>query len=285
MKIRKVNISQIRESVNLSAQYQISIGAAIRNYQSLLNRKFKKNKKLTFSELTEELTVDNAIKDDILIMNHLGGKQIIEIVSEVKKIKSIYNAYRIVDKRISSQYLLWFLSKKEIKDYLLVNTTGGVIRRFPIKVFEELLIPLPTIINKKNTRNRLVLQKDDNLIRRIIRNFYQDYQDNLDNKSFDTAIILAGAICEAILYESLIELGVPENILSRNKTLGTLIEFAQIKELDKTYGVSLAHFENIKQHRNKAIHIGSAIKRLEKGEIINLEVFKDFDNIIKNFGL
>jgi hypothetical protein len=285
MRIEKVNINQIKKSNTFIIQYHLDIEPIHRKYLSLLNKTFKDSIKIPLSQLTNKI-VNNVIeKGDVIIKNFPDGRLVFEIAKTITKGKSNWIRYRIIDKRVSPEYLLWFLSKKEIMHYLSIHATGSVIRVIPPKFIEELSIPLPTVINLKNRRSKLSLSYGDSSIRKIIQSFYQDYQENFDMNRFDTAIILAGAICEAILYESLIELGVSEKILSQNKTLGQLIEFAQIKELDSIYGINLTHFESIKQQRNKTVHIGSALKRLENGEILDKSIFREFDNIIKIFGI
>lgn len=285
MKIKTINIEQVRESKILNTRYHMDIVPIMKKYNDLLNKKFKDCLKVPFRDLTEEISNGQVEKDDIIIKNLPNGKLAIEIAKKSQKVKSVWAKYRVCDKRVSSQYILWHFSNKEVKDFMGVHAIASVLGQIPLSIIENLVIPIPKLLIHNSTKNKVTVSTKKNAVREIIRRYYEDYQENYNANRFDTAIILAGAICEAILFEALVEVGISESILSRNKTLGTLIEYAQIKELDKIFNVNLTHFESIKQHRNKAIHIGLAIKKLENGEIIDKNAFKDFDHIIKNFGI
>ena len=286
MRVDKIDITQIKDSDTLLAFYHMNIEPIRKGYKNLLNKKFDGCEKLPFHKFVQRINIEEIKHGDIIIKSIHDGSLSISIYNGNSSKPIFGSFFRILDKRISAEYLIWFFSQVEIKNYLGIHATGGVINRIPLQVLYDVFIPIPKIINSKQKKNKTILsKKQESPVREIIRNFYQDYQENLNANRLETAIILAGAICEAILYEALIEEGVPEKILSQNKTLGTLLEFAEIKELNKLLKVNLTHFENIKQQRNKTIHIGSSIKRLENGEIINKEVFNDFDHIIKNFGI
>jgi hypothetical protein len=285
MRFNTVNINQIKKSSTFLVQYHLDIEPINTRYQNLLSKQMKNSIKVPFNKLTNRVQNREIEKGDIIIKNYPDGRLLFELAKKAGKEKPYWIKYRVIDNRVSPEYLLWFFSKKEILEYLSLHATGSVIRMIPSKVVEGILIPIPKVISDRSKKSKVSFTNNNGLIRQIIQNFYLDYQENLNMNRFETAIILAGAICEAILYESLLEVGIKEKILSQNKTLGHLIEYAQIKELDKTLGINLTHFENIKQQRNKTIHIGSAIKRLENGEIIEKQIFKEFDNIIKHFGI
>lgn len=285
MKIEKINIKQISNSATFLAQYHIGIEPIKQGYLNYLSKKLKDSKKIPFSKLTDKISEGKAQKGDIVIKTHSSGKLLIEILKSPETVKPNWIIYRINNEKVSPEYLLWHFSQPQVKEYINIHAIGGVIRHIPIKIIEEILIPIPKILDNKSKINRVTLKNENNLVREFIRNYYLDYQENLNNNRYDIAIILAGVICEAILYETLLEVGVPERIISQNKTLGNLIEYAIIKEVDKELGIELSHFHNIRIHRNKAVHIGAAVKRLETGEIFDKTVFNSFDQIIKNFGI
>lgn len=285
MNNKAINISQVRKYGMLKTSYNKNIESIKRNLGILLDKKFKDSLKIPFKDLVTRVSNGDMQEGDIVIKSLFNQDLLIEVDKKLDKKNSINIRYRIKDNRISANYLLWFFSKPEVTEYLKIHLTGTVIRRIPIEIVLNMLIPIPPILDKKHKNNRIVLSDKKSPIREIIGKFYQDYQINFKENRLETSIILAGAICEAILYESLLDVGVSDKILSQNKTLGSLIEYAQIKELDKEYEVNLTHFEAIKQNRNKTIHIGSALKTLEAGSSVDREIFKDFDNIIKNFGI
>jgi len=285
MKINKVHIAQIHKSKTFLAFYHVNIEPIKKGYHDYLNRKLKDSTKLPFYELTDRVDASEAHMGDIVIRNHPSGKLLIEIIKNPKTVKSNWIIYRINNKKVSPEYLLWHFSKPKIKDFINIHAVGSVIRNIPLQVIEDILVPIPKVLDKKSKKSRISLKTDNNLVREYIRNFYSDYQENLNNKRYETSIILAGAICEAILFEILVELGVPAKMISQNKTLGTLIDYAKIKEVDKELGIDLSYFDNIRKNRNKSVHIGAAVKRLETGEIFDKTVFNSFDHIIKNFGI
>jgi hypothetical protein len=286
MRSKKINIKQIKNSNTLSIPYHMDIVPIRRKYEKFLNKKFSDNVKVPFKKLVEKVNNDESQIGDIIIFNYIEAKLKIEVIQKNKKTKKfIHNVFRVIDDRVSAQYILWIFSQNEVKEYIKIHAVGSLLRHIPLQVIENLMIPIPRLLDKNSSKNRITISTNHNPVREVIKNFYLDYQENFNSNRYNTAIILAGAICEAILYESLIEVGIPEKILSQNKTLGTLIEYAHIKELDKHYKINLTHFESIKQERNKAIHIGLAVKKLKEGEIISQYAFKDFDQIIKNFGI
>lgn len=284
MRFKKANINQVAKAGTFHAQYHLDIEPIKKRYNNHLNKKFKGCDKLPFSKIANKISRENQKKGDILLRNFPDGKLFLLVLKTKPDNKLSNTVYRIIDSRISAEYLIWYLSHNEVKNYLKVHATGGVIRTFPLKLLNELLIPIPKVIGAKQKKSKVSFVDSVSPLREIIRHFYQDYKDNYEEKRYEAAIILAGAICEAILYEALVDEGVTEDLLSQ-KTFGTLIEFAKVKELDKLLNINLTHFENIKKQRNSTIHIGSSLQRYQKGEIINKDAFIDFDHIIKNFGI
>ena len=194
MKIKKVHITQLNKSKTFLAPYHINIEPIKERYHYYLNRKLKDSNKLPFHKMADRVDASDAKKSDIVIRNHPSGKLLIEIIKN-QTVKLNWIVYRINNKKVSPEYLLWHFSQPKIKDYINIHAVGSVIRHIPVRIIEDSLIPIPKVLDEKSKKCRISLKTNNNLVREFIRNFYLDYQENLDNKRYETAIILAGAIC------------------------------------------------------------------------------------------
>lgn len=192
---------------------------------------------------------------------------------------------------ITADYLAWFLKRDFVKKYLMDHVSGSVFPRVPRKVLFDLLIPLPTQARKKPAFDSSfssgfdsVIANAENPFRRMITNYFRDYQFNLEKERYTAAIILAGAISEAILYQLLIDNGVNQKILNddRNLGLGKLITYIKLLKLDKNLDFPLTHFSELQRFRNSAVHVSLAIKNEKPFIRQNLNCF---DQIIKHFGI
>ena len=202
----------------------------------------------------------------------------VRIAEKNRTIKSKFYRIDILNKQISKNYLIWYLNQKPIQNYLSLFVKGNIIPFLPRKDFLELKIKLPTKKHYPKIPETSIKITSD--YRKVLERFYQEYENNKKYNNLFSCGVLAGAICETILLEYLIEAGVKEKLLER-KMFGQLIEIAEIKDLDD---FPLEDFKKIKKIRNN-IHpnvVKGNFLTIDKDIINNL---KSFDKIIAHFGI
>ncbi|HEX5717027.1 MAG TPA: hypothetical protein VF179_12760 [Thermoanaerobaculia bacterium] len=255
---------------------------------SFLDRKFKRNTRLPLAKLVEPIKYGSTIKPGTLVIMASGDRKLrLKILDKETPHKGFSEPLALNtnahEHRVTPNYLLWYLSHEAIRDHLLSHATGSVILRVPRVVIHSLPVPLPSRAVKDKGVDEVVLTKKDDPLSRLIDQFYHDYRMNLDRGSFRTAVILAGAICEVILYQLLLEHGVDQSMLSndRNLALSKLLDYVRLLKLDRSEGLPLTHLNDIRKKRNSAIHAGP----LAGGKEFSKSDLDSFDHIIRYFGI
>lgn len=262
---------------------------SLQSYMSKLDSKFKKNSKVPLRKVIEQSKRGSIIPlGTLVLMPFVNGEIRLKILETDTPDKGFSIPLRISEEgakqNVSPNYLGWYLRHDFVKEYLLLFVQGSVFPRIPKAKLFELLIPLPTYKREFTNPIEASILKTENPFRELINNFYGDYLVNFKQKRFTTAIILAGAISEAILYQLLLENEVDYKILEDDRTLGLgkLITYVQLLKLDKKLDFPLTHFIELQKHRNSAIHVGLAVKKkvsFAQGDL------NCFDQIIKSFGI
>lgn len=258
------------------------------NFNSFIGKRFQGHKIQKLASMIDYLKHGQIIPRGTLVIMASGSTHLqLKILEKDTPHKGFSMPLPIRDsalaKGITPNYLHWFLSQSEISSELMQHARGSVFLRIPKIIIDQIPVPIPRKIQDWPSQANLILKKDTDEFKSLIAMFYEDFQLNVKHKRYRTAVILAGAICETMLFQLLIECGVEKNLLEEDKlALGGLIKYVKLLKLDKELGIPLNHIQEIQKSRNKAVHIGAS--KLTNYVFSHNDV-KAFDHIIKYFGI
>lgn len=260
-----------------------------RNLTSFLDQKFRKNQRVILANLIDPIKHGSVIPAGTLVLMASGDRKLrLKILETNTPHKGFSEPMPLNDYAhehwVTPNYLLWYLSQEQIREYLLSHATGTVFLRVPRKILHNLLIALPTRVVKPRNVGEVVIARRDDPFSKLIDEFYKDFRLNFTSGRFRTATILAGAICEVILYQLLIDQGASPKMLSEDRSLalGKMLDYVRLLRLDQASDFPMTHLIDLQKKRNSAIHAGMLISRQR---LFLAEDLAPFDHVIRYFGI
>lgn len=259
------------------------------NLDSFLGKNFRGHKIQKLGSLIDPLKHGQTIPKGTLVVMASGDTKLrLKILDKDTPHKGFSSPLRLkqtaIIKGITPEYLRWYLAQPEVAEELIKYATGSVFLRVPKSILDSIPVPTPKKPRDMPAQGDVVFQKEMDGFLRVIRIFYEDFLLNVQHERYRTAIILAGAICEAMLFQLLREAGVEKSLLEEDRqlALGRLIKYTKLLKLDKELGVPVNHIQEIQKKRNIAVHIGASDS---KNGSFCAEDIKVFEQIVKYFGL
>ncbi|MEK7707135.1 MAG: hypothetical protein AAB380_03980 [Verrucomicrobiota bacterium] len=257
------------------------------NLTSKLDTTFPGQKRILLGELVDNLRHGTMIPRGTFVIMASGDRN---IRAKILEKDAPHRGFSVplplnkaaVECRITPRYLLWFFSHAFIGEHLLHHATGTVFLRVPKNVLHELPIPVPKGASKLVLTKEVVIKKTDDEFGVQLGAFYDDYVLNVRHGRYHTAIILAGAMAEMIVYQSLLDQGVDRKLLERdhNLGLGKMLTYLKLLKLEKE--VPLTHLHELKKKRNAAVHAGSLARSTARFGKSDLTCF---DHIVRHYGI
>jgi hypothetical protein len=254
-----------------------------------LDSNFKNNRRVNVSALVKKIRSGESIPVGSLVLMASGDRRIRFKILEQSAIHKGFSEPLVLNEfaaehKVTTNYLHWYLTRDEVVKCLVENARGAVFLRVPRKVLHAIPVPLPTTITRIKAEVEFSPVKTDNPFSNVINDLYRDYQLNLVNQRYRTASVLAGAICEVILYQLLVESGVNQKLLKDDRGLGMnkMLDYVRVLKLEQAPGFPLSQLEEIRKNRNEAVHAGLLIHKKRE---LTRESLDAFNPVVKYFGL
>ncbi|MBS0416317.1 MAG: hypothetical protein JSR66_01300 [Proteobacteria bacterium] len=256
---------------------------------SLLDREFRRSSRTKLGKLIEPIKHGARIPAGTLVSMASSDRTVRLSILEKEaahkgfSVPLALNAYAKAT-RVTPNYLLWYLSHDEIRAYLASEATGSVILRVPRNVLFDLPVPFPESVKEGQSVGELVVAKPPGPFAHLLDEFYRDYRLNFSKNRFRTATILAGAICEMILYQMLLDADVQPRLLRGDSNLGLkkMLDYVQLLKLDQAPGFPMNHIREIQKRRNAAVHADLMVGKSVPFSKTDLECF---NHVIRYFGI
>ena len=261
----------------------------VKNLRGLVNKNFKGSKTKLLSTLINDIPRgDTEIpKGTLTLVPAVHGSLIFKRLDKPKLAKFGFIPFVIseigVESGISAEYLQWFFTHESLHNFWNEVAVGGVIRRIPRKILLNTPIPLPKNKIIGDVKCEIPIESP---FKNYVKDFYEQFRFNYKHEQYNTCAILAGVICEAILYQLLIENDVKKSLLDKDNGLGLgkLVNYVELLKLDKNLVFSTQCFKEVNKLRNSTVHFGS-VSRTNKIKSVTKQELYPFDEVVKQFGI
>lgn len=256
---------------------------------SYLDSKFSGCRRVPIGALVVKVRAGEMIPNGSLVVMASGDRRLrLKILDRDTPHKSfseplVLNEFA-TEHKVTPAYLHWYLSQPDVSTYLVENAAGAVFVRVPRKFLHAVPVPLPASVKKIKTVTEFAVVKTNNRFSQIIGELHSDYRLNVDNRRYRTATVLAGAICEVILYQMLVEHGVNPKLLKDDHGLGInkMLDYVRVLKIDETPGFPISQLEELRKKRNSALHAGLLVNANQE---LTEEDLQPINPVIKYFGL
>lgn len=270
----------------------------VKELEKAINKNFKGQKRIEFRNLIEYKSLFIP-KDTLMFIPISPNRKILFKKSEEDREKRFWNTLSLPiiltslakNNIVTESYISWFFSREFIGEYFSKIAVGSSQPRISHKDILNIKVPIPKInsIQQNLPESQFVKTDESERFRRLLNNYYHDFQFNFNNERYSICAIIAGAIIEIILYRLLLDNDVDENLLEKdnNLGLGKLINYVRLLKLDEKYEVPLSSIIEVQKLRNRSVHAGLLLKRNfdSKKVAITSGDLLCFDKIIKHFGI
>lgn len=255
--------------------------------QSFLNRRFKGHKCPALGKLLEPMKHGQIMASGSLVLMPGNDSTLrLKILEQPTPHKGFSEPLVLKEQAeqllVTPSYLIWYFNIKEVREHLLKSAKGVVFVRIARQVLHALPVPLPRRLVEVAPVGEVVLRSNTPRFRNQIKEFYTDFQRCLKSGSHRTAIVLAGAISEMLLFQWLLDHDVDEKLLKDNNVgFRVMMDYVKLLKLHESPGFPLTNMEKLSKARNRAIHAG----RLLEDQPITPEELEQFDEVISFFGV
>lgn len=257
------------------------------NLTAELDRRYPGQDRIPISKLTSDIRHGGTIPSGTFVVMASGDRKLRARILEKDtphkgfSVPLPLNALAN-DVKITPRYMLWFFSQQFVGEYLMERATGAVFLRVPKSVIYDLPVPIPRAVTRQMNKKELVLKRKNDDFGSHLERFYNDYVFNIRSERYHTAVILAGALAEMIIFQSLIDQGVDRKLLEedRNLGLGKMLTYLKLLKLEKD--VPFSHLKELQKKRNGAVHVGAFARQritFAKNDLVC------FDHIIRHYGI
>lgn len=256
---------------------------------SYLDSKFSGCKRVPLGSLVHKVRPGEVIPTGSLVLVAAGDRRLRLRTTPKETVRKSFSEPILpnefaAEHKVTQAYLSWYLAQAEVANYLVENATGAVFVRVPRRFLHAIPVPLPVSVKRIKPVTEFSVVKTNNRFSKIIGEIHSDYLLNVANGRYRTATILAGAICEVVVYQMLVEHGVNPKLLRDDHGLGMskMLDYIRVLKIDETPGFPISQLEELRKNRNAAVHAGLLVNSERE---LSEQDLQSINPVIKYLGL